>query len=396
MSSTFLDKQIKKQERLVNQLQELVLRPHFKGIKLSDRGDILIGPRGTGKTTYLISQTSLSDKCLYLSLDDLKILNENLFDLIEEAYNQGFRHFFLDEVHFYPQWSMVVKNVYDAFPKIKLTLSDSSSLILRQGNADLSRRFPKTHLPLLSFREFIFLKLNIELPIYNPIENYIQKKKLTLPAPLHSFIENENINKLFLDFIDFGQRPFFKEGKYQERIENIIEKTVYTDIPYFVPSLNENHIGTLKSILGHLATATIPTINIQSFCNQWEIGKDKVYELLKVLEASGLIQVIYNTETPKGTSKGDKILFQDCSFYNALGGNLGNRREAYFASSLSSAGYKVLTSKNEVEGDFRVKDILFEIGGKNKSIKKSDIVVKETLDQVYSKEWPLWIFGFLW
>lgn len=396
MSSQILTEQLKKQERLMDSLNGLELRPHFRNIKLNSKGDLLIGPRGTGKSTYLLSQAAQFDNSLYLSLDDLKLINENLYEITEDAYNQGYRKLFLDEIHFYPNWSLVIKNIYDSFPKLKITLSDSSSLILRHGNADLSRRFPKILLSLLSFREYIYFKTKIELPIFDPLIFFLNKKKLNIPEPLVYFIENENINKLFLEFLDFGQRPFFVEGKYQERILNIIEKTIYTDIPYFLPSLRDTHLGALKSIVGYLASATIPTINIQSLCSQWEIGKDKVYELLFVLEASGIIQIIYNTDTPKGHSKGDKILFQDCSFYNSLGGHIGNRREAYFVSTLKQVGYKVMTSKNETMGDFKVNNILFEIGGKNKSIKKSDIVIKETLDRVYAKEWPLWIFGFLW
>jgi predicted AAA+ superfamily ATPase len=210
------------------------------------------------------------------------------------------------------------------------------------------------------------------------------------------FRQTQNINKLFLEFLNFGQRPFFIENKYSERIENIIEKTIYTDIPYFLPNLNKNHLSSLRSIVSHLSSSAIPTINIQNLCNQWEIGKDKVYELLSVLEASGIINIIYNTLTPKGTSKGDKILFQDCSFYSALHGDIGNRRESYFTSVLKCAKYNVLTSKNEEMGDFQVNKILFEIGGKSKSIKKSDLVIKETLDDIYTNEWPLWVFGFLW
>lgn len=385
-----------KQERLLRDQSSTAKRPLYVDMDMSARGNLLIGPRGVGKTTFLLSMLKEIDDGLYLSLDDLKILNENLFELVELAYNDGIRFLFFDEVHYFENWSLHIKNIYDSFPKLKIMLSDSSSLILRMGTGDLSRRFPKSIMPLLSFREYIYLKMNIFLPKMDPIKIYKTKHKVQLPSELKKFIQSENINKLFLEYLEQGQRPFFLEGKYSERIENIIEKTIYTDIPYFLPSLHRNHLNVLKSIISYLANTTIPTINIQNLCNQWEIGKDKVYELLFVLEASGIIQVIYNTTTPKGTTKGDKILFQDCSFYSVLGSNIGNRRESYFVSNLKSAGYSIITSNDEQKGDFIVDKILFEVGGHKKGAKKSDIVVKETLDDIYSKEWPLWIFGFLW
>lgn len=396
MINQLLEAAKRKQDRLVKDLTTHTQRPYFEQIDIESRGNLLIGPRGTGKTTYLLTQLASTEDGLYLSLDDLQLLNEDLFELVEVAYNQGTRVLFLDEVHYYNNWSQKIKNLYDSYPKLKIVLSDSSSLILRLATADLSRRFPKVHMPLLSFREYVFFRKKILLPTFDPLKIFKSKNKVVLPKEIESFRQTQNINQLFLDFLDFGQRPFFIEKKYSERIENIIEKTIFTDIPYFLPSSQKNHLNGLRSIVGHLAVSTIPTVNIQSLCNQWELGKDKVYELLSVLEASGVIQIVYNTSSPKGSSKGDKIFFQDCSFYAALGGNRGNRREAYFVSALRFAQYAVLTSKDEEHGDYLVDQILFEVGGKGKKIKKADIVIKETLDDVYAKEWPLWIFGFLW
>lgn len=386
----------KKQQRLIKELITNTSRPYFAQINMESRGNLLIGPRGTGKTTYLISQLAQIENGLYLSLDDLQLLNEDLFALIELAHSEGIGVLFLDEVHYYDRWSQKVKNLYDSYPKLKIVLSDSSSLILRLAAADLSRRFPKVYMPLLSFREYIYFRTKSVLPLFDPLKFFRNKKKIVLPKEIEQFRQSKNINQLFLDFLDFGQRPFFIEKKYPERIENIIEKTIFSDIPYFLPSFQRGHLNALRSIVAHLATATIPTVNINSLCNQWEIGKDKVYELLSVLEASGVIQIVYNTLSPKGASKGDKIFFQDCSFYHALGGHLGNRRESYFVSTLRFARYTVLTSKDEEYGDYVVDQVLFEIGGKGKKIKKADIVVKETLDDIYDKEWPLWVFGFLW
>lgn len=396
MIQELLNSAKRKQHRLVKDLALHTQRPYFEQIDIESRGNILIGPRGTGKTTYLLSKLALVDDGLYLSLDDLQLMNEDLFELIETAYNQGVRNLFLDEVHYYNNWSQKIKNLYDSYPKLKIVLSDSSSLILRLATADLSRRFPKVQMPLLSFREYIYFRTKILLPIFDPLKLLKSKNKIILPQEIEMFQQAKNINQLFLDFLDFGQRPFFVERKYSERIENILEKTIFTDIPYFLPSFQKNHLNGLRSIVGHLATSAIPTVNIQNLCNQWELGKDKVYELLSVLEASGVIQIVYNTPSPKGSSKGDKIFFQDCSFYSALGGHHGNRREAYFVSALRFAQYKVLTFKDEEHGDYSVNDILFEVGGKGKKIKKADIVIKETLDGVYLREWPLWVFGFLW
>jgi predicted AAA+ superfamily ATPase len=172
-----------------------------------------------------------------------------------------------------------------------------------------------------------------------------------------------------------------------------VDKIITSDIPYFLPHIETNYLSALRSIIDFLATAAIPTINISALYSQWEIGKHKVYDLLNVLQEAAVLNIIFNTKTPKAFSKGDKILFCDCSFYHVLGPQMGSRREAYFVSTLKSAGYTVLTSKDEEQYDFQVKNINFEVGGKNKKKKKSDIVIQENLDIKTDTRWPLWIIG---
>jgi len=46
----------------------------------------------------------------------------------------------------------------DDYPDRLLWVSDSSSLVLRSGTGDLSRRFVSIVMPLLSFREFVALE----------------------------------------------------------------------------------------------------------------------------------------------------------------------------------------------------------------------------------------------
>jgi len=56
----------------------------------------------------------------------------------------------IDEVHYLKDWSLHVKSLHDSFPNKKIWLSDSSSVVLRKGVVDLSRRFVVHNLPLMS------------------------------------------------------------------------------------------------------------------------------------------------------------------------------------------------------------------------------------------------------
>lgn len=380
------------QKRLILEYLKPPFRPVFETIDISSRGTLLVGPRGVGKTTFLISLCKKSSETLYLNLDNITLVNLDLYAFCEFAYMNGYRFILLDEIHFRPHWTSEIKSLYDNFPKLKVIVSDSSILILRKGNADLSRRFPLTKLPLLSFREFLILKTGLSFSQFDPIQ------KQDIPKEYFEF-EKTNPGLLarnFEEYLNAGQRPIFLEGRYEDRILNIVDKIISSDIPYFLPHIEANHLSALRSIVDFLATAAIPTINISALCSQWEIGKTKVYDLLKVLQEASVINIVFNTKTPKAFSKGDKILFCDCSFYHVLGPQLGSRREAYFVSTLKNAGYTVLTSKDEEQYDFQVKNINFEVGGKNKKKKKSDIVIQENLDIKTDTRWPLWTIGCLW
>jgi predicted AAA+ superfamily ATPase len=380
------------QKRLCLEFLKPPYRPVFKTVDVSSRGTLLIGPRGVGKTTFLLLLCQKDQSSLYLSLDSLSLANLDLYSFGEFIYMQGYRTLLLDEIHFRPQWTNEVKSLYDSFPKLKIIVSDSSSLVLRQGNADLSRRFPLSKIPLLSFREFLNLKTNTEFPSFNPI------KGDEIPEAYFSFDKSNSgqIHRLFEEYLDHGQRPIFLEGRYDDRIKNIIDKILFSDVPYFVPQIEASHLSALRGMIQYLAVSAIPTINISSLTSQWEIGKHKVYELLRVLQEASVLNIVHSTSTPKAFSKGDKILFADCSFYNTLGPNIGARREAFFVSVLMTAGYTVLSSKDEEQYDFEVQKIRFEVGGRNKKRKKSDVVIQENLDIKMENRWPLWILGCLW
>ena len=102
------------------------------------------GAKGTGKTTMLLQHIKESfadkDKALYLSLDNLWFETHSINDLIEYHYTHGGTHLFLDEVHYFPNWKTLIKNINDDYPGLHVVYTGSSMLKIDSGVADLSRR----------------------------------------------------------------------------------------------------------------------------------------------------------------------------------------------------------------------------------------------------------------
>ncbi|KAA0257650.1 ATP-binding protein [Deferribacter autotrophicus] len=362
-------------------------RPYFDNIPIDGiRGALVYGLRGVGKTTFLIDKISNCKlNFLYLSADNPSISSLPLYDIVSAIFKRGYDGVVIDEVHHGNKWSEHVKALYDDYPGNTIWISDSSNLILKRAVADLSRRFVQFRIPLMSFREYLFLTQNILIETIDPFN---------IDKNIFSMLRNINILKLFADYINTGIRPIFIEGEYCLRLKGLLEKSIYYDIPFYVSSIQDNHLRVMNAILGHLITAPIPTINISGMCSEWNLGKEKLYNLLYVMEQSELINIIRKPSKSVYT-KGSKIFLSDPSVYSCFKGNVGNAREAFVVMCLKEK-YNVFASKDEKDCDFIVDDIKVEVGGKNKKMKNADFVISDEIDVPVRNKIPLWMLGFLY
>ena len=369
------------------------IRPFFDGRELenldSHKSVLIIGPRGVGKTTLLL-QHCHRHNMLFFSADHPLVSHVSLWDISVSAFNQGFSGVGIDEVHYANQWSQHLKALYDSYPQKKIWASDSSSLILRKGLADLSRRFPRVDIPLLSFREYIQMQGNVEIePIepFNVFENPLIVNELSIL---------DQVIPLFKTYLNSGLRPIFIEGSYSEKLANIIEKTIFSDVPLLLPQVKNQYLRVMNAIIGYLAQSPVPTLKIEALSNEWSIGKEKLYELLQVLEHVQLIHIVRHESDKKASGKGAKILLADPSFYALLKGNVGSMREAFVVAMAKAKKISVYAAKIEREGDFLIDGTMVEVGGKNKKMKQADWVLRDDIQSVSNRIVPLWSMGFIY
>ena len=354
-----------------------------------DRGALITGPRGVGKTTFLLSQAKKHDRTLYFSADHPKANSVSLYTLGEEAFAKNYQHLIIDEVHFAKDWAQNVKALYDSFPKRKLWISDSSSIILRKGSHDLSRRTPRLKMPLLSFREYLIVKTGNMLPTFNPFRGP------SPDGPWNDF-SAEQLMSEFKNYLIVGTRPFFLEGRYAEKSLAIIEKTIFSDVPYFLQNIQSHHMSVMNSVMSYLSTSPVPTLNIDSLSREWAIGKPKVYELLSVMNELELINVV-RKKTDHSSGKGAKIFLADPTWYHVLDGNTGSLREAFVATMFKGANVPLFTTENDVLADFSTPFGKIEIGGAKKGKKKADFVIRDDIHAITpSGAIPLWMVGCLY
>jgi len=369
----------------------LRIRPFTYETESLPRAFLLTGPRGVGKTTFLLHHGK-AKKMLYFSADNPTLADEPLYETVKSIFLAGFSGVIIDEVHFARDWSLHLKALFDDFPAHSLWASDSSALVLRSGIGDLSRRFIPIRMPLLSFREFLFLKTGTLHPATDP---FIETKLPVQPTP--------EILAAFREYRNTGTRPFFAEGNFEERMLAVLDKTLYADIPFFLPNVTDGNLRLMKAITGTLAGAAIPRLQVRSLCADWGIGAEKLYQILNVMESVGILRIIRIENDTKAKTAGEKLFFSDPAFYPVLRGNVGTAREALVAALCAESGWLVEAARNEAEGDYVISrnvggvttKLKLEVGGASKKIKSADFVIRDDIDFPGRNAIPLWLLGMM-
>lgn len=348
---------------------------------------MLTGTRGCGKTTFLLHH-SQGKRLLYFSADNPKIMGISLYDLVSSILMYGYEGVIIDEVHYAANWSIHLKALYDDFPGRKFWVSDSSSLVLRVGEGDLSRRYVPMQMPLMSFREFLYLETG----------NVYSRYKLGDPEiPMQP--DTEILNH-FRNYRSHGTRPFYQDDDFQARYIAVMDKVFCNDIPFFLPNVSENNLRVMRAIVGTLSNSSIPRIQVRSLCADWGIGAEKLYQLIFVMEHIGLLRIVRLQGETKARSIGAKMLFADPCAYSVLEADQGTEREAYVVNCFVQAGYSVNAMRDEQKGDYIVHNgsdtISIEIGGKNKKFKSANFVFRDNTDYPAANAIPFWLAGMMW
>jgi predicted AAA+ superfamily ATPase len=398
-----MEQLIRKYRFLLSKTQVEFTRFLFNKISRNAAAWMIMGGRGTGKTTLLLQfiKSELDPgKSLYVSLDDLYFREFSLYQTAETFFHGGGEHLALDEVHKYPGWQQEIKNIIDFLPGLRLYISGSSVLELKKAEADLSRRVLFYDLPELSFREFLLLHHKMAFDALS-LDRIISQ---------HASISEEYAAKLnkplayFNEYLKVGAYPFYQNDPedYLLRIQQLVKMV----IDYDLPEATQITVGTQNQVkkLLQIISQSVPFIpNISKIAEDLGTSRTRLIEMLHYLEAANLTRNLWSAT--KGISllnKPEKIYLHNTSLMYALGQtnpDIGNIRETALLTWVSNAGLSITYSK---KGDFLVNEnITLEIGGRNKGAKQitgqaDAYIVADDLPVGFGNKIPLWLWGFLY
>lgn len=354
----------------------------------------LTGPRGVGKTTLVlqyIKENLRRDEVLYVTVEDFYFVNNKLVDLAEQFVRKGGKYLFVDEIHKYENWARELKLIYDYHSELKVFFTGSSVLDINKGVSDLSRRAVMYHMQGLSFREYLELFEGIVVPKYDLTE--IFNHNVVLPEDFHPFV-------YFEKYLKRGYYPFSIEDDFEIRLRQIINITIENDIPQYA-GMNVSTARKLKQLLAIIAECVPFKPNVSSIATMLNASRNSIADYCLYLEEAGLIAQLRNeTGGIRSLGKVDKIYLDNTNLMYSLAedkADIGNIRKTFFFNQVRIVK-DVITSS---VADFKVGDVTFEVGGKNKKQKQIQgvdkaFVVKDDIETGYMNVLPLWQFGLLY
>lgn len=380
--------------RLISNVNKKFTRYLYNRIHWENRLIGIVGPRGVGKTTLVLQyiKNNLDVRhTLYVSAEDFYFAKHRLSDLASDFVKWGGKCLFIDEIHKYPDWSKELKLIYDYHNHLKVVFTGSSVLDLKKGSSDLSRRAVLYNLQGLSFREYLMLFHQIEVPVF--ILNEILNHQVKVPQIAHPL-------PLFADYLKRGYYPFALEPDFDLKLLQVVHQTLESDIPVYA-GMNVTKGRQLKQLMAIIAESVPFKPNMTKISEILAISRNVIADYLLYMEEAGMLaQLRDDTKGIRGLGKINKVYLDNTNLVYILGGenaNKGNIRETFFLNQCRV--YHQVVSSNLA--DFKMEDKDFEVGGKNNGLKQiktaeNGFLVKDDIESGFFNTIPLWHFGLMY
>ncbi|SHM93807.1 hypothetical protein SAMN04488494_2960 [Xylanibacter ruminicola] len=403
-----MDALFRKSDRLLANTRTEIVREIANTIHWNAQLISIIGAKGVGKSTlikqYIKQNYEPGDRrVLYCSADTVDFSTRTLVELAEEFTVRGGELLAIDEIHKYKSgntdWSREIKEIYELYPDLKLIVSGSSLLKLKEGDADLSRRAVKYTLAGLSFREALRFYHGLEF------EKWTLDDILKHPYDLWQTVSTKcKPNALFKEYLKKGYYPFLLEGEgeYHTKIEQVVNYIIETELPQ-ICKVDVANVRKLQALVAMICSEIPFELNANRIAAALEIGRDTVVEYLKYLGDAKVLNLLYSEKKKIGKlSKPDKVYLENPNIMYALAPTkveIGTLRETFAVGSLTES-HNVEYGK--AQGDFLVDSkYTFEIGGRSKDFSqiagiKDSYIFADDWDMPDGAKLPLWMLGFLY
>ncbi len=346
----------------------------------------IAGIRGIGKTVMLLQLANETEKSVYFSADAVYLRPFSIYEIVDSLRKKGMEQIFIDEIHSKPDWDSDIKTIYDEH-NVRVMFSGSSALELKKDSADLSRRAVILHINPISFREYVNLRKNTEVPVFSFKEILEKKRELSLKyAKLSEYVP---------EYLQYGGVMYTGEG-FQEALANAIEKTITDDMAY-LREIDVKYEDEVYRILYHIAASKPYEVSYSSISNKFGISKSLVIRIFDDLKKAGIVVLLYPCKMKRKNIKKEPKAFLSIPLRRFLAetAHIGSLMEDFFVANAFPECY-LKTERGEKTADFACRSKIIEVGGVSKaSSQAADYIAADGLAFDRNKV-PLFLFGFLY
>ncbi|ODS40887.1 MAG: hypothetical protein A7315_07345 [Candidatus Altiarchaeales archaeon WOR_SM1_79] len=249
----------------------------------------ITGLRRVGKTTLMkqILSELKPEECIFFSFDEEETHRKEVLVYVINYFLNNFngKYIFLDEIHYIPDWQGILKRFYDTM-SIKFVISGSASLEIKKGKESLAGRIMTSHMPCLTFREYLELKgkkvqsVNLNFKDLSLLYNSLLPEK--------EYFEHE-----FRQYLYKGAFPEIVEEEDEEFIRRyirdiVVKKIIYSDIPDLFEIKRRD---LLFDLFKHICSESSNLFEIKNLCNIFNADYTTISNYLHYLKLSFLINI---------------------------------------------------------------------------------------------------------
>jgi len=322
---------------------------------IPDKSALIIGPRRSGKTTYLKAQYPDFNYITLDDLDDLSLAKRDPKGFVTTLGKQAI----IDEIQRLPELTVAVKYALDNQGAIFLMTGSSSIGLLDTAADTLAGRIYLYAMPPACWGE------NAGEPTHRLFDDEINIKALL------------QAQRLLPDALNYGQFPEVLTQPNTESKHNLLLNYRNT---YFTRDLmqlsNIENIDALLSIFHHLARSIGSTLEVSNFAREAGVSFPTAKKYLNILLQSHLAFKLYGYQfgPAKRYIKASKMYYSDCGIIHSLNVRLneGQLVENFVIAELEKRRkigliktdqfyYYKSTSGREIDLVFEVDDTLYAV-----------------------------------
>ncbi len=377
--------------------QRVIRRDLMDKIDRDDRLICIRGPRGIGKTRFLLDFAQEhwpAETSLYVNMNHFYFSVYALTDFAKEFSASGGKVLLLDQIFKYPQWVSDLEKIHRELPDLTIVFSTSSVMTLDEDFGALKEIIRVYDLHGFSFREFLNYHSGLD---FKPIrfEDLLRH---------HRYYASQVVSELHPhDYLP----AYLTQGYYPPEVDNTLfgellvknlNMLLEVDIVY-IRQIDPSYLHKLRQLLYVLATDKQAKPNITKLSEAIGASRATVMNYLRYLSDAGMIRLLYKGEAtfPR---KPDSVFINDTNILNAIYPHEPTNADiskVFVLSHVQNAGLSVEIS--EVSSADLVIDRKHHIKTLPHAGVRSRNDTYYVLDDIMvgdQNRIPLWLFGFLY